>query len=180
MLGFVNGQLLFYADDGVHGTELWTASPGAGPVITPIQTQSATAEQMLSLNVQATYSSDPTPNLVYALVNPPTGATINASSGAFSWQPAAPGTFTIAVQVTDTNQQGDPSTTETFQILVSPAAATQLVITNQPLALLAGSRGQVTLAARGSERKSRRRLDEPANHQSDYDQRLRRVLGFPD
>ena len=146
LLAGVNGQILFYYNDGVHGTELWTASPGPGPVITPIQSQEVTVQQVLSLSVQATFSSDATPNLVYSLVNgPPAGTTINASSGDFTWQPAATGVFTIAVRVTDTNQQGDPSTTETFAVVVNPAAANQVGIASPPLNVLAGSRGQVTL-----------------------------------
>ena len=34
-------------------------------------------------------------------MTPPTGATINATTGAFSWTPAAAGTFSVKVRVTD-------------------------------------------------------------------------------
>ena len=145
-LAFVNGQLLLYADDGVHGSEPWTVSPSTGPAITPIPAQTVTVHQTLSLSVQATSNNDPTPHFVFALVNgPPVGATINSTSGAFSWLPTATGTFSITVQVTDTNQQGNPTATGTIQVTVNPAAPSQLVFTSPPLTLLAGSRGQVTL-----------------------------------
>ncbi len=146
LLAAENSQVLFYADDGIQGQELWSASPATDVAITPIPAQTVTAHQTLSLSVQATNSGDPTPNLVYALVDdPPTGATINPSSGAFSWQPTATGTFSIAVQATDTNQQGDPSTIDRFQVVVNPAVASQLAITSPPLSFEPGNDGQVTL-----------------------------------
>jgi ELWxxDGT repeat protein len=131
-LADLSGRLLFFADDGVHGSELWTGSLSVGPSITPIPSQTVIVGHTLSVNVQATDTNDPTPNLVYSLVNnPPAGASINASTGALSWTPTlaqTPKVYSITVQVADTNQSGNPSNTVTFPVTVTyiPPALTAI------------------------------------------------------
>ncbi len=131
LLAYDGNQLFFFADDGIHGEQLWSAAPSNGPTITPITPQTVTVEQPFGLTVQATDSSDPTPNLVYSLIdNPPSTASINPSTGAFTWTPPVTGVFAIVVQVEDTNQS--TSSTATFQVTVNPAAAAQLLIESAP------------------------------------------------
>jgi hypothetical protein len=60
---------------------------------------------------------------VYELVDPPTGAAINSSTGAFSWIPVWGNTldneYTITVKVT-VNGNASRTDTETFSVTVNP------------------------------------------------------------
>jgi len=65
--------------------------------------------------------SDPDPGqtLTYSLVSPPSGASINSSTGAFTWTPSSGGTTnTINVQVTD-NGTPTQSTNSSFTAIVN-------------------------------------------------------------
>ncbi len=56
-------------------------------------------------------------------MNAPAGATIGSSTGVFAWTPAATGTFSFTVKVTD---NGSPILTDTETITVTVASAARL------------------------------------------------------
>lgn len=64
-------------------------------------------------------ANDPDPGqpLSFSLVNPPTGATISATTGVFSWTPTTAGNYTIQVKVSDTG--GSPILADTESIMIT-------------------------------------------------------------
>jgi ELWxxDGT repeat protein len=148
-LAVVNNQLLFYANDGIRGEELWSFPVPQDPSITPIPAQMAVVNQELSVQVQASEPGNPSATLDYSLIDsPPQGASMNAS-GLFTWTPTqaeTPGGFELTVQVTDTSDPGDLTSTASFLVTVSVAPASQVVITSPGLDLPTGSLGQITLS----------------------------------
>jgi len=96
------------------------------PVLTVPANQTINELTALSVSASATDPDIPTNALTFALVNPPGGMTINASSGAISWTPnesQGPSTNTIFVKVTDNNPSAVNATqlsvTNTFQVFVN-------------------------------------------------------------
>jgi hypothetical protein len=94
-----------------------TVIPNHPPVLSPIPNFTVTPGQTVSFQAQAsdvdfgerlTFSLDP---------GAPAGATINASTGAFSWTPTTGGNFPITVRVTD-NGTPPASTTQSFTVTV--------------------------------------------------------------
>ena len=67
---------------------------------------------LLTVTASATDADLPADTLTYSLVTAPTGATINPSTGVFTWTPGeadGPGTHNVTVRVSD----GDGATAET-------------------------------------------------------------------
>ncbi|GGC10417.1 CBM96 family carbohydrate-binding protein [Dyadobacter sediminis] len=89
-----------------------------------IGSKTATAGQALSFTASAT-DADPGQSRTFSLVNAPAGAVINASTGAFSWTPAAAGSFSFTVKVTD---NGSPalSDEETITVTVGNTTTTNV------------------------------------------------------
>jgi Lamin Tail Domain/Bacterial Ig domain/CotH kinase protein/Putative Ig domain/Long Rib domain len=75
------------------------------PNLSPIGNRTVQKGQTLTFTASATDSDRPNQTLTYTLdAGAPSGATINASSGAFSWTPAAnqgAGNYPVTVRVTD-------------------------------------------------------------------------------
>jgi uncharacterized delta-60 repeat protein len=75
------------------------------PVLTAIGSKTLDEEVLLSFNASASDSDIPTNSLSYSLdAGAPTGASIDPTSGAFTWTPSeaqGPGVYTITVRVTD-------------------------------------------------------------------------------
>ncbi|MGV3556650.1 putative Ig domain-containing protein, partial [Larkinella arboricola] len=126
------------------------------PVLTGIGSKTATVGQPLTFTAQATDSDVPAQTLTYS-VNGPTGASINASTGAFSWTPTTTGTFSLTVTVTD---NGSPvlSAQEVISVTVGavPVAQQTLVsfslmnaTTDQEIRVL-NSGEQINLATLGT------------------------------
>ncbi len=95
--------------------------PNQAPVLDSIGNQSVTLGNTLSVTASA---SDPDGNtLKFSLVNAPTGASIDATSGELTWTPDTAGTFNLTVKVTD---DGVPplSDEETISITVSAPPVT--------------------------------------------------------
>jgi ELWxxDGT repeat protein len=140
-LGVLNDQLLFFADDGAQGRQLWGAQLPEGPTITPVPAQTALVNQQLSLQIDASDSSDPGAALAYSLIEgPPVGAAIS-STGDFTWTPTpaqSPGVYNITVLVDNMNGSCEPGSVMTFQVSAQ-AAATQVVITSPPLDIAASA-----------------------------------------
>jgi len=85
------------------------------PVLAPIANALAVVGQPLSFTASAT---DPDGNsLVYSLDTAPAGATVNPTTGLFSWTPTVIGTNTVVLEVTD---NGTPALTagQTFVVTV--------------------------------------------------------------
>ncbi|MEM7030591.1 MAG: putative Ig domain-containing protein, partial [Chloroflexota bacterium] len=85
------------------------------PIITPIADQLVAESETVTHTIKA---NDPNGDgLTYSLIDAPTGATIDPSSGQFSWTPTQVGQYTVTVTVTD---DGIPSQTDSahFVILV--------------------------------------------------------------
>ncbi|MCC3160672.1 Ig domain-containing protein [Hymenobacter sp. 15J16-1T3B] len=107
--------------------ELWqqggTAPANQPPVLAAIGNRSAVVGQPLTFTASAT-DPDAGQSLTYTLTGTvPAGASINASTGAFSWTPAATGSFPVTVRVSD---NGAPVLTdeETFTVTVTSTPPT--------------------------------------------------------
>src|SRR5439155_7043583 len=73
-------------------------APGRAPIGNKTVNQGAT----LTFTATASDADVPANTLTFSLdPGAPSGATINASTGAFSWTPSATGTFPVTVRVTD-------------------------------------------------------------------------------
>jgi outer membrane protein assembly factor BamB len=104
------------------GVELWKQRNQA-PVLAAIGNQTATVGQALTFTAAAT-DPDAGQTLSYTLIGAPTGATINPTTGDFTWTPTAAqvGPRTFTVRVTD---NGSPARTaeETITVTVNPVPA---------------------------------------------------------
>ena len=86
------------------------------PVLDAIGSKTAVAGQALTFTATATDpEGDP---LTFSLVGAPAGASINATTGAFSYTPASAGTVSLTVKVSD----GKLTDQEKITITVAPAA----------------------------------------------------------
>ncbi len=95
-------------------------NPNNPPVLTPISNQTINEQTLLQF---ACTASDPDGNSLTFSLDPgaPTGASINSSTGVFSWTPTeaqGPSTNTITVRVTD-NGVPPMSATQTFTVTVN-------------------------------------------------------------
>lgn len=98
-----SASFTYTVTDAVGGTAnatvTVTVTPVADPPVVVSSNQTVTIGNTLNFTVQA---SDPDGDtLSYSLINPPTGATISSTTGAFSWTPPAVGDTAITVQVND-------------------------------------------------------------------------------
>lgn len=102
------------------------APVNTAPVLASIGNKSAQVNQPLSFTASATDAEND--NLTYSLVGAPSTASINASTGAFTWTPPFTGSATFTVKVTD---NGTPALSDEEQITVTvsnPTAATAIRI----------------------------------------------------
>jgi hypothetical protein len=126
------------------------AAANTAPVLAVIGNKSANEGALLSFTASAADSDLPAQTLTYSLdAGAPTGASINASSGAFTWTPTeaqGPGTYNITVRVTDS---GAPSmsASETIQVTINEvnanpvlaAIGNQAVVVGTPLTFTASA-----------------------------------------
>lgn len=80
------------------------AEANGAPVLAPIPSQAVGELTMLTFTAVALDPDEPEQTLTYSLVGAPIGASINASSGVFTWTPIeeqGPGIYTFRVRVTD-------------------------------------------------------------------------------
>ncbi|MFD1143522.1 putative Ig domain-containing protein [Larkinella insperata] len=102
--------------------------PNTAPVLTAPGSKTVLLGQALSFTAQATDSDVPAQILTYSLTGP-TGASINASTGAFSWTPTTTGTFSLTIRVTD-NGLPALSAQQAFSVTVTPQSVLSLSLTN--------------------------------------------------
>src|SRR5262249_17908984 len=90
------------------------------PVLGAIANQSVAVGQTLTFTASGTDADVPANTLTYSLTTPPTGAAINASTGAFTWTPVSgqEGSYSFGVRVTD---NGSPalSASQTVNVTVT-------------------------------------------------------------
>jgi uncharacterized repeat protein (TIGR03803 family) len=94
------------------------------PKLAPINTQTVVKGTQLKFLATAV-DPDPGQTKTFSLIGAPSGATINATTGAFAWTPLATGTFTFKVRVTD---NGSPILFSEIAVTVNVTATTTLVI----------------------------------------------------
>jgi WD40 repeat protein len=95
-----------------------TVSKNTLPILKPIGNQIILLNRVFNFTAKATDVQNN--NFIYGLNEAPEGATINPSSGQFTWIPTKTGTYKVTVQVIETD--GDPtnlSTSETLDIFVN-------------------------------------------------------------
>jgi hypothetical protein len=97
------------------------------PVLAAITDKTVNELTTLTFTASATDTDLPGNTLIYSLLNAPTGASINASSGAFSWTPTeaqGPGSFTFTVRASDGALNSDRTLTVTVnEVNVAPVLA---------------------------------------------------------
>jgi concanavalin A-like lectin/glucanase superfamily protein/putative Ig domain-containing protein/PKD domain-containing protein len=99
------------------------------PVLAPISVQSVVAGQPLTFTLSASDSNSS--NLTYSASALPSGATLNAATGLFSWTPN--GTQTGVYDVTFTVSDGELTSSQATTITVSPVGTPAVVqITSVP------------------------------------------------
>jgi len=116
-----------------------TVTPVADtPVLATIGSKTIAINKPLTFTATAT-DADAGQVLKYSLINAPTGATINTSTGAFSWTPSTIGTYSFKVRVTDNGtpalydeEQVSVTVTATFAPSMVKAGKIQEVTTKQP------------------------------------------------
>ena len=119
----------------------------SAPTLAAIAAQTVVENTPLTVTATATDADLPADTLTYSLVTAPTGATINPSTGVFTWTPGeadGPGTQNVTVRVSD----GAGATAETsFAITVTEsnsapalaAIAAQTVVENTLLTVTASA-----------------------------------------
>ena len=89
------------------------------PVLTPIGNKSGTIGTPVTFTATATDADIPANTLTFSLdAGAPPGATIGASTGAFSWTPTNSGTVPVTIRVTD---NGTPPLSDFETITIVPA-----------------------------------------------------------
>ncbi len=99
-------------------------SVNQSPVLASVSNQTILAGRTLLVTNSASDADVPAQTLAYSLLSAPTGASINANSGVFTWRPTiaqSPSTQTVAVVVSD-NGVPSMSATQSFTITVTPPA----------------------------------------------------------
>lgn len=103
----------------------------ATPTLDLLPDRTVTELTPLTFTAIARDTDLPAQTLTFSLDSPPAGATINATSGAFSWTPTeaqGPGQYTIVVRVTD---NGSPPRfdTKSFDVVVNEANSAPVLVT---------------------------------------------------
>ena len=106
---------------GTAAITITVTEVNVAPVLATIGNKAGTVGVAITFTATATDADIPANTLAFSLdAGAPAGAAINASTGAFSWTPAANGSFPVTVRVTD---NGTPvlSASELITITVSAA-----------------------------------------------------------
>jgi hypothetical protein len=101
-------------------------SSNRAPVLATIGNKTITLGQTLGFTATAT-DADAGQTKTFSLIGAPQGATINATTGVFSWKPVQAGNITFTVKVTD---NGSPALSDDEVITVSVLSAGSIVRLN--------------------------------------------------
>ncbi|MEK7633717.1 MAG: Ig-like domain-containing protein [Patescibacteria group bacterium] len=127
----------FKVNDGVLDSDTATVSititaVNDPPVLDPISNKTVDEQTNLTFTAHAT---DPDNTVSYSLTNAPTGATINSSTGVFSFTPTeaqGPGSYTLTVNATDgTSTDSEEITITVNEVNVAPIADNISTSTNE-------------------------------------------------
>jgi hypothetical protein len=113
-----NFRISYLGGNG-HDNDLVAFFAGTAPVLAPIGNQTIDEGGTLSFTATATDADVPAQVFTYSLVGAPDGATIDPTTGVFTWTPTeeqGPGTFTFTVRVTD---NGAPNLSDEESITVT-------------------------------------------------------------
>jgi len=104
-----------------------TVNPNVAPVFaSPVNGTVFTTNAESNIAIASSVTDDPAQTLTYSLLAAPANATLNPTSGLFTWHPLtgqADSTNTITVAVTDNGLPTNLSATNTFKIVVNPFTA---------------------------------------------------------
>ena len=113
-------------------------------MLTPVLDQEIIAGQTLSLANPANDPNVPPQVLTFSLLSPPTGMTINATTGVLTWRPTvaqSPGIYPVTVKVAD---NGSPSLSDTNRFNVTVDLPANPVVSSVGL-----SNGQINFTVNG-------------------------------
>ena len=97
------------------------------PVVATISNKTVVTQSLLTFTVTATDADLPANTLTYGLTNPPAGASIDPTTGVFSWTPttAQVGTYTVTATATD---NGTPVLAGSKSFTITVQGAPDLVV----------------------------------------------------
>jgi Cellulase (glycosyl hydrolase family 5)/Putative Ig domain len=134
--------------DGVRALTGGAALPppraNTPPVLAAVSNYTVNVGQTVALTASATDTDQPPQTLTFSLLSAPTNATLNPSSGAFSWRPLvsqADMIRTISLKVSDNGTPG-LSATQNFTVTVNP-------LTQPYLSSIMSSNGQLMFQVNG-------------------------------
>lgn len=126
------------------------------PTLNRIGNKTVDEETSLTFNATATDTDLPANTLTYSLINAPTGAVINPSTGAFSWTPTeaqGAGSYSVTVRVTD---NGTPALSAEETITITVNEVNKAPVAND-MSVNTDEDNSVSLTLKGSD------VDLPAN-----------------
>ena len=106
------------------------------PVLASISAQSVNENTLLTVTAAATDADLPAQTLTYSLTAAPAGATVNPTTGVFTWTPGesdGPGTFPVTIRITDSSN-ATAAVTFTITVTESNSAPVLPAISNQTVA----------------------------------------------
>lgn len=112
---------------GIVRDRLILTPSNQAPALNLISNRTLIAGQTLAFTNVASDSDLPPQTLTFSLLAPPSGATVNAGNGGFSWRPAiaqSPSTNFISVKVTDSGTPNLSATQNFLVIVIKPARPT--------------------------------------------------------
>ena len=116
--GTYSFQLTAIDNGGLTGTATATVRVNSAPVLIPVAAQTVTVGNALNFTVGATDVDGDIP--IFVSVSLPTGATLSATTGAFSWPAATPaGSYTLTYFARD-NDAPSPTGTVTISVVDPP------------------------------------------------------------
>ena len=118
------------------GFTITVTESNSAPVLPAIGNQSVAEGALLTVAAAATDADLPAETLTYSLVAAPAGATLNPTSGVFTWTPSegdGPGTFPVTIRVTDSAKATD-ETGFTITVTENNTAPVLAAISNQTVA----------------------------------------------
>ena len=131
--------------DGVRALTGGAALPPPGPLmLAAISNYTVNVGQTVAFTASATDTNQPPPTLTFTLLSAPTNASLNASSGAFSWRPLVSQANTTNPITLEVTASGTPSlsATQTFTVTVNP-------LTLPTASSLAWNNGQFSMQVSG-------------------------------
>jgi len=108
------------------------ANPNTAPTLAALPDQTVVAGTTLIVTNLAGDAESPPQTLTFSLLNPPAGASINASNGVMVWRPAiaqAPATNLIAVQVADGGSPALSATQSFWTTVLRPVEPVMSMVT---------------------------------------------------